>query len=165
MTKHPYFTRFKDPKDSFSDQCLSKGKEKMVETIENTDLNKIIVNDPIIAEQNKLIGQLFQQIAEIDKTRELTNLAFIANTPTPDSERPPLHFPTSDPTSERFPNNSTTATIPKPPLINLTTPNPHHASSSHQKLPTPHNPNTNVFQKFHLIHQTPTQIVQNPPTT
>uniref|UniRef100_M1E135 Uncharacterized protein n=1 Tax=Solanum tuberosum TaxID=4113 RepID=M1E135_SOLTU len=101
MVEHPYFTRSKDPKDSFSDQCLSKGKEKMVETVENTDLNEITVNDPIIAEQNKLIAQLFQQIAEMraemNKTRNLTNLVIIANTPTPDNERPPLHFPTSDP--------------------------------------------------------------------
>ncbi|KAK4722115.1 hypothetical protein R3W88_012348 [Solanum pinnatisectum] len=102
--------------------------------------------------------------AEMDKTRDLTNLAIVANTPTPDNEITPLHFPTSDPISEHFPNNSSTATIPKPPIIDLTTPNPYHASSSHQKSPTPQNPNTN-FQNFPSIHQIPTQITQNPPTT
>uniref|UniRef100_M1DSN5 Uncharacterized protein n=1 Tax=Solanum tuberosum TaxID=4113 RepID=M1DSN5_SOLTU len=171
MAEHPYFTRSKDPKDpknSFSDQYLSKGKEKVVENVENTNLTEITVNDPIIVEQNKLIAQLFQQIAEMraemDKTRDLTNLAIIANTPTPVNGRPPLHFPTLDPTSDHFPNNLSTATNPKPPIIDLTTLNPHHASSSHQKLPTPQNPNTNS-QNFPPIHQTPTQIVQNPSTT
>uniref|UniRef100_M1D9V5 Uncharacterized protein n=1 Tax=Solanum tuberosum TaxID=4113 RepID=M1D9V5_SOLTU len=99
MDEHPYFTRSKNPKDSFFDQCLSKGKEKMVENAENTYLIEIVVNDPIIAEQNKLIAQLFQQIAEMraemDKTRDLTNLAIVANTSTPDNGRPPLHFATS----------------------------------------------------------------------
>ncbi|KAL3351324.1 hypothetical protein AABB24_019756 [Solanum stoloniferum] len=169
MAEHPYFTSSKDPKDSFSDQCLSKGKEKVGENVENTNLTEITVNDPIIVEQNKLITQLFRQIAEMraemDKTRNLTNLAIVANTPTLDNERPPLYFPTSDPVSEHFPNNSSTATIPKPPIIDLTTPNPHHASSSHQKLPTSPNPNTNTFQNFPLVHQTLTQIVKNPPTT
>jgi len=106
MAEHPYFTRSKDPKDSFSDQCLSKGKEKVVENVENTNLTEITVNDPIIVEQNKLIAQLFQQIAEMraemDKTRDLTNLAIIANTPTPDNGRPTLNFPTSDVTPEDF---------------------------------------------------------------
>lgn len=60
MVEHPYLTRSKNPKDSFSDQYLSKGKEKMVETIENTDLTEITVNDSIAAEQNKFIAQLFQ---------------------------------------------------------------------------------------------------------
>ncbi len=59
MAECPYFTRSKDPKDSLSHQCLSKGKEKVVENFENTDLNEITVNDPIIAELNKLIAQLF----------------------------------------------------------------------------------------------------------
>uniref|UniRef100_M1DC82 Uncharacterized protein n=1 Tax=Solanum tuberosum TaxID=4113 RepID=M1DC82_SOLTU len=136
MAEHPYFTRSKGPKDSFSDQSLSKGKEKVVENVENTDLTKITVSDPIIVEQNKLIAQLFQQIAEMraemDKTRELTNQAIIANTPIPNNGRPPLYFPTSNPTFVYLPNNSSTATIPKPPIID-TTPNPYHASSSHQK--------------------------------
>ncbi|KAK4738509.1 hypothetical protein R3W88_002206 [Solanum pinnatisectum] len=80
----------------------------MVETVENTNLNEITMNDPIIAKQNKLIAQLFQQIAEMraemDKTRDLTNLAIVTNTPTPDDRRPPLYFPTSDPISDHFPN-------------------------------------------------------------
>lgn len=56
MAEHPYFTRSKDPKDSFSDQCLSRGEENAVENVENTDLNDITMNDPIIVEQNKLIA-------------------------------------------------------------------------------------------------------------
>uniref|UniRef100_M1E116 Uncharacterized protein n=1 Tax=Solanum tuberosum TaxID=4113 RepID=M1E116_SOLTU len=73
-----------------------KGKEKMAENVENTDLDEIMVNNPIIIEQNKLIAQFFQQItemrAEMDKTRDLMNLAIIANTPTPNNGRTPLHF-------------------------------------------------------------------------
>uniref|UniRef100_M1DTB8 Uncharacterized protein n=1 Tax=Solanum tuberosum TaxID=4113 RepID=M1DTB8_SOLTU len=81
MAEHPYFTRSKDPKDFFSNRSLSKGKEKVVENDENTNLIEMIVNDPIIAERNKLIAQLFQQIdemrAEMYKTRDLTNLPII----------------------------------------------------------------------------------------
>uniref|UniRef100_M1D983 Uncharacterized protein n=1 Tax=Solanum tuberosum TaxID=4113 RepID=M1D983_SOLTU len=54
MAGHPYFTRSKDPKDFFYDQCLSKGKEKVVENVENTNLTEITVNDLIIVEHNKL---------------------------------------------------------------------------------------------------------------
>lgn len=60
MTEHLYFTRSKDPKDSFSYQSLSKGKEKVVEDAENVDLIEKSLNDPIIVQQNKLIAQLFQ---------------------------------------------------------------------------------------------------------
>uniref|UniRef100_M1E0P2 Uncharacterized protein n=1 Tax=Solanum tuberosum TaxID=4113 RepID=M1E0P2_SOLTU len=101
----------------------------------------------------------------MDKTRDLTNLAIVADTPTLDNGRPPLHFPTSDPTCEHFPNNSSTSTILKPLIIDLTTPNPNHPSSPHQELPTPQNPNTNVFQNFPPIHQIPTKIAQDPPIT
>lgn len=48
-------------------------------------------------------------------------------------------------------------------MIDLTTPNAHHASFSHQKSPTSHNPDTNILQNFPLNHEIPTQIVQ--PTT
>lgn len=82
MVEHPYFTRSKDPKDYFSEQCLSKGKEEVVTNIENTYLNEITVNESIIVEQNKLISQLFQQNAEMradmEKTLDLMNLAIIA---------------------------------------------------------------------------------------
>ena len=81
----------------------------MVENVDNTDLNKDSVNDLIIAEENKLIAQLPQEIdemrVEMDKTRDLKFLAIIAKTPTLDNERTPLHFPSSDVTSEHFPNN------------------------------------------------------------
>ena len=96
MDEHPYFTESKDPKDSFSNKFLSKGKEKMVKTIENIYLNEITMNGPTIAKQNKLIAQLFQQIAEMraemDKTQDLTNLAVVAYTPTLDNDIPPQHF-------------------------------------------------------------------------
>ena len=116
-------------------------------------------------EQNKLITQLLQEILEMkdemDKTRDLTNLTVIANTPTLENDRPPLHFPISDPTCDLFSNYSTTSTIQKHSIIDSTTPNSQLASSSHQKSPTSQNLDTNILQKFPLNHQIPTQIVQN----
>uniref|UniRef100_M1DFV1 Uncharacterized protein n=1 Tax=Solanum tuberosum TaxID=4113 RepID=M1DFV1_SOLTU len=103
--------------------------------------------------------------AEMDKTRDLTNQAIIANSPTPNNERPPLSFPTSNPTSLKFPTNSSTPTISKPLIIDLTIPNPYHDSSSHQKLHIPQNPNINNLQNFPPVQQIPTQIVQSPPIT
>ena len=123
------------------------------------------MNDLIIAEQNNLIAQLLQEIdemrVEMDKTRDLKILAITAKTRTLDNERPQLHFPSSDPTFEPFPNNSTTSTIPKPSIIDATTPSLEHASSSHQKSPTSQNPDTKILQNFPLNHHIPTQIVQN----
>ena len=116
-----------------------------------------------------MIAQLLQEIdemrVEMDKTRDLKILVIIAKTPTLDNERPPLHFPSSDTTSEHFLNNSTTSTTPKPSIIDSITPNPQHASSSYQKSHISQNSDTNILQNFHLNHQIPTQIVQNPPTT
>lgn len=87
------------------------------------------MNEPIIDEQNKLIAQFIQLIAkmraEMDNTLDLMHLTIIANTPIPYNGRSLLHFPTSDPTSKCFPNNSTTTTNPKLPIIDSTTPNPH----------------------------------------
>ena len=98
-------------------------------------LTDVMVAQPTITDQNELIMQLMHQIAEMrvemDKTRDLKILVIIAKTPTLDNERPPLHFPSSDTTSEHFLNNSTTSTTPKPSIIDLTTPNPYHASSLH----------------------------------
>lgn len=140
----------------------------MIENVENTDLTKIPMNNPIIAEEKKLIAQLSEQIAkmkvEMDKTRKLMNSTIFANTLIPDNGRPPLHFPTSYPTSEYLPINSTTAKNLNPPIIDSTTLNPHQASFSCQKLLTPQNPNTNNFQNIPHNHQIST-IVQNSLTT
>ena len=105
--------------------------------------------------------------AEMDKIQDLTNLAIITNCPTLDNERPLLHFPTSDPMSEHFPNNSTTSTIPKLSIIDLTTPNPHHASSSHQKSRTSQSPDINILKNFlsiikFLLKLSKTYLLINP---
>ena len=92
-------------------------------------------------------------------------MAIIAKTPTLEYETPPLHFPSSDLTFEHFPNNSTTSTIPKPYIIDSTTPNPLHSRSSHQTSLASQNLDTNILQNFPLNHHIPTQIVQSPPTT
>ena len=82
------------------------------ENVKNTNLNQATVNDLVIVEQNNLISQLLQEIDEMRlemyKTRYLKKFSIIAKAPTLDNGRPPLHFPSSDPTSEHFPSNSKT---------------------------------------------------------
>ena len=80
----------------------------------------------------------------MDKTSDLTNQAIIANVSTSSNDRSPLHFPTSD---------------PKHVIIDLITPDPHHASSLHQNSSTSQNSNVIIFENFPQVHQIPTQIV------
>jgi len=126
---------------------------------ENIGLNEITITDPIIAEKNELIAQLAQQIvemrAEMHKSRELANLAITANTPLPNSERPPLYFPTPNPTPEHFSHNPPTVPVQKPPTVELNTTNQHHASSSYQIPPPSQSLNSNNSQTFPSMYQTP----------
>ncbi|KAK4716154.1 hypothetical protein R3W88_014492 [Solanum pinnatisectum] len=136
---------------------------------ENIGLNEIIITNPIITEQNELIAQLAQQIAEMrvemHKTRELANLAITANAPLPKNEISTLNFPTTNPTPEHFSHNSPTVPVQKPPTIRLNTTNQHHASSSYQ-IPHPSKTlNSNNSQAFPSMYQTPPQNTSNPTTT
>ncbi|XP_055806963.1 uncharacterized protein LOC129875730 [Solanum dulcamara] len=139
----------------------------MTRNNEDTGLTDIIVTDPIVAEQNELIAQLVQHIIEmrdeIQKNRDLSNLAIATNTLVPGERRPPLHlYPPNPP--ENMPNNPHVVPTQKSPTIYFT-PNPHHASSSYQSPPPSQNLNAYNSQAFPPMYQTPYQNAQNPPTT
>uniref|UniRef100_M1DD01 Uncharacterized protein n=1 Tax=Solanum tuberosum TaxID=4113 RepID=M1DD01_SOLTU len=57
--------RSKGPTDSFPSQSSQKGKAAMGDNNEETSLIDIMVAQPALADQNELILQLMQQIAEI----------------------------------------------------------------------------------------------------
>ncbi|XP_055830863.1 uncharacterized protein LOC129899888 [Solanum dulcamara] len=153
LAEHPYFTRSKASKDSFPDQNLLERKRKMTGNNDNAGLTDIVVTDPVIAEQNELIAQLVQQIAEmrveIRKNRELSNLAIAANTPVPGEGRPPFHFPS--------PNSSTEHTCPQNYQAPQNTQNPPFTPPLPQKtpfqIPIPNEPYANGFELDHYEEQ------------
>lgn len=59
---------------------------------------------------------------EMKKTQELSNLAITANLPGPDLERPPVHFPSPDPSHQPIPisTNPPITPVRASPVINLT---------------------------------------------
>uniref|UniRef100_M1DMI1 Integrase core domain containing protein n=1 Tax=Solanum tuberosum TaxID=4113 RepID=M1DMI1_SOLTU len=136
LTKHPYFTKSKAPKDSFPDQNSQKGKAVMGDNNEEIDLTDVVVAQSTVADQNELIMQLMQQIAEMrvemQRRQNLPNPIFAFN-PLGDG-RPPLHFP--PPSAEQV-QNPPSNPAQNPPIIDLTSPNPHHTSVSYQTPPPP----------------------------
>lgn len=119
----------------------------MVENSEDMGLIEITVVDPAIAEQNKLITQLMQQVAEMrvnmQRARDLTNLVITANLPSPNGKRPPLHFPPPNPNHKPTLNNPTFISGQSTLTIDA-----YHASSSHHTPPPLENPNANNVQAF-----------------
>ncbi|XP_055814108.1 uncharacterized protein LOC129883473 [Solanum dulcamara] len=81
---------------------------------------------------------------EIQKNRELSNLAIAANTPVPGDGRPPIHFPSPSSSTEHVQNPSLNPTQ-NAFIIDLTTSNLHHASASYQAPPHPQNTNPQSF--------------------
>uniref|UniRef100_M1DAL1 Uncharacterized protein n=1 Tax=Solanum tuberosum TaxID=4113 RepID=M1DAL1_SOLTU len=57
--------RSKWPTDSFPSQSSQKGKAAMGDNNEEIDLIDVVVAQPVLADQNELILQLMQQIAEM----------------------------------------------------------------------------------------------------
>ncbi|KAK4715537.1 hypothetical protein R3W88_013875 [Solanum pinnatisectum] len=98
----------------------------------------VVVAQPVVADQNELIVQLMQQIAEMrvemQRRQDLPNPAFIA----PADGRPSLHFP---PPSAEQAHNPSSSPAHNPAIIDLTTQNPHYASASYQTPPPPQNTN------------------------
>ena len=140
IDENPYFTRSKGPKDSFSDQSLSKVKEKVVENFENTDLTKITLNEPIIAEKTSWLQNCFNKLlrswlnllsSEIWQMWLLLPLSYSKERK---ASTPFFNFKY---TIQTFSKHLSATTTPKHPIIDLTTLNPHDANSSHKKL---HNP-------------------------
>uniref|UniRef100_M1DMA6 Uncharacterized protein n=1 Tax=Solanum tuberosum TaxID=4113 RepID=M1DMA6_SOLTU len=111
-------------------------------------LTDVVVAQSAAADQNELIMQLMQQIAEIriemQIRQDLSNPTFAFN-PLGDG-RPPLHFPPPSAEQVHIPPFNPTQ---NPPIIDLTAPNPHHASVSYQAPPTPQGTNPQTF----LPHQ------------
>ncbi len=62
---HPYFTRSKGPTDYFSRQSSRKGKITIGDNNEEIRLTDVVVTQPAISYQNKLIMQQMQQNAEM----------------------------------------------------------------------------------------------------
>ena len=109
------------------------------------DRDDVAVAQPVAADKNELIMQLMQQIAEmrveIQRMRDGSNLVSSFNPPR--DGRPPLHFPPSSTEQvQNLPSNPTQ----NPPTIDLTTPNPCHATSCQ----APHHPKNTNLQILHL---------------
>ncbi|KAK4710384.1 hypothetical protein R3W88_004897 [Solanum pinnatisectum] len=138
LAEHPYFTRSKGPTDSFPGQSSRKGKSTMGDNVEDTGLTDVVVAQPIVADQNELIVQLMQQIAELrvemQRRQDLPNPAFT----TPADGRPP--FQLHPPNAEQA-HNPPSSPAHNPAVIDLTTQNPHYASASYQTPPPPQNTN------------------------
>ncbi|KAK4732100.1 hypothetical protein R3W88_025088 [Solanum pinnatisectum] len=136
--EHPYFTRSKGPADSFPGQNSQKGKSTMGDNVEDTNLTDVVVAQPIVADQNELIMQLMQQIAEmrveIQRRQDSPNPALV-----PADGRPLLHFPPSNTGQTQNPPPSPAH---NPSIVDLTPQNPQYASASYQTPPPP--PNTNL---------------------
>ncbi|XP_049345800.1 uncharacterized protein LOC125810336 [Solanum verrucosum] len=115
----------------------------MGDNVEDTSLTDVVVAQPVIADQNELIMQLMQQIAEMrvemQRRQDLPNPAFASNTPT--DGRPPLHFPSLNTEQAQNPPSSLAH---NPSIINLTAQNPQYASASHQTAHPPQNTNFQV---------------------
>ncbi|KAK4717802.1 hypothetical protein R3W88_016140 [Solanum pinnatisectum] len=126
------------PTDSFPGQSSRKGKSTMGDNVEDTGLTDVVVAQPVVADQNELIVQLMQQIAEMrvemQRRQDLPNPAFTA----PADGRPPLHFP--PPNAEQA-HNPPSSPAHDPTVIDLTTQNPHYASASYQTPLPPQNTN------------------------
>uniref|UniRef100_M1DVL6 Uncharacterized protein n=1 Tax=Solanum tuberosum TaxID=4113 RepID=M1DVL6_SOLTU len=94
LADHPSFTRSKALKDSFPGQNSQKEKSAMGDNNDYIGLTEVVVAQSSVVEQNELIMQLMQQIAdlkaEVQKKQDLPNPIFSIN---PLGEgRPPLHF-------------------------------------------------------------------------
>ncbi|KAK4721750.1 hypothetical protein R3W88_011983 [Solanum pinnatisectum] len=167
LAEHPYFTRSKGPTDSFPSQSSRKGKSTIGDNVEDTGLTDVVVAQPVVADQNELIVQLMQQIAEMQvemqRRQDLPNPAFTFNAPT----EPPLYVP---PSSAEQAQNPPSSPAHNPSIIDLTTQNPHYASASYQTPPPPQNANLQVplppqNANLHTSPPPQTQNVNNPQTS
>ncbi|KAK4715812.1 hypothetical protein R3W88_014150 [Solanum pinnatisectum] len=139
----------------------------MGDNIEDTGLTDVVVAQPVVADQNELIVQLMQQIAEMwvemQRRQDLPNSAFTA----PADGRPPFHFP---PPNVEQAHNPPSSPVHNPAIIDLTIQNPHYASISYQTPPPPQNTNFQMPpppQNANLQAGLPsqTQNVNNPQTS
>ena len=103
---------------------------------------------PAATDKNELIMQLMRQIVEMrvemQRMQDLPNP--ISSFDPPRDGRPPLHLP--PPSAEQVQNLPSNPTQ-NPPTIDLTTPNPCHATSCQ----APQHPQNTNLQTFHLPQQ------------
>ena len=115
---------------------------------EEVSLTDFVVAQPTAADQNELIMQLMQQIAEMrvemQRMQDLSNRVSSFNPPR--DGRPPFHFP---PSSTEQVQNLLSNPAQNPPTIDSTTLNPRHATTSCQAPHRSHNTN----QILHLQNQ------------
>ena len=133
LADHHYFTRSKGRADSCP---RPNANTAMGDNNEEVSLTDFVVAQPTAADQNDLIMQLMQQIAEMrvemQRMQDLSNRVSSFNPPR--DGRPPLHYP---PSSTEQVQNLLSNPIQNPPTIDLTTLYPHHATTSCQ---APHPP-------------------------
>ena len=160
MGEHPYFTRSKDPKDSFSDQCLSKAKEillRILTWIMLLWMTLSLLNRTIwFHSYSKRLMKWGLKCTRLDIWKNFLSLLKLLRWTTEGLHSIFLL---------QIQHLNISRAIPKPSIIDATTPSLEHASSSHQKSPTSQNPDTKILQNFPLNHHIPTQIFQIPPTT
>ena len=131
LADHYYFTRSKGPADSFP---KPNANTDMGDNNEQVSLTDVVVAQPTAAEQNELIAQLMQQIADMRvemQRRQDTSLPGFG--PYFLDARPPTYFPSSnsDPTQHR-----PSTPVHNPSRIDVTAQNPQYASVSY-KIPSP----------------------------
>lgn len=116
----------------------------MINYNDDANLTAMAVTDLTSAQQSELIAQLMQQIAEMKRTQEPTNMTIIANLLGLDNERPPVHFSSPDPSHHpaSISTNPSDVPVQAPPITNLTTldAGPSHVFS--QNLPNAQANNT-----------------------
>ena len=112
----------------------------MSDNNEEISLTDVVVAQPGLVDQNELILQLMQQIAEMrvemQRRQDLPPPIFAVNTP-PDG-RPPVQIP---PPNVEQAQNLPPSPARNPSIIDLTTQNPHYVSTSYQTLTPPQNTN------------------------
>ena len=110
------------------------------------DMNDVVVAQPAAADKNELIMQLMQQIAEmrVEMQRMQDGSNPVSSFNPPRDGRPPLHFP---PPSKEQAQNLLSNPTQNPLTVDLTTPNPRHATTSCQ---APHHPQNTNLQFLHI---------------
>ena len=126
---------------------------------EEIEIDDVVVAQPAAADKNELIMQLMQQITEMrvemQRMQDLSNPISSFNPPR--DGRPPLHLPS--PSAEQV-QNLLSNPAQNPPTIDLTNPNPRHATTSCQ---APHHPQNTNLKILHLPQNQNTNNAQTFP--
>ena len=109
----------------------------MGDSNEEMSLTDVVVAEPTVADQNELILQLMQHIAEMriemQRRQDLPPPRLAANAA---DGRPPIYFPPSNTDPSQ---NQPSTPAQNPSVIDLTSQNPQYVSASYQTPPPPQN--------------------------